>query len=132
MSSKLLIALIGAWVIAKGINGIIDWRATKKLSKDFLFRSGGMPSSHSACVTALATGVYLIEGFSTLFVMSLAFAILVIYDAQGVRYQVGEHAKLLNQKHGREFNTRTGHTKLEVLVGGLIGIFISLLLFFIF
>jgi acid phosphatase family membrane protein YuiD len=131
LSSKLLIALIGAWVLAKVINGIIDWRATGKFSKKFLFRSGGMPSSHSACVTALATGVYLIEGYSTLFIMSLAFAVLVMYDAQGVRYQVGQHAKLLNQKHGREFNVRTGHTKLEVVVGGLIGIVVSLLLFFI-
>jgi acid phosphatase family membrane protein YuiD len=132
LSSKLLIALICAWVLAKGINGLIDWKQTGKLYKKFLLRSGGMPSSHSACVTALTTGVYFIEGFSTLFIMSLAFAILVIYDAQGVRYQVGQHAKEINQNHKTAFNDRTGHTKLEVFAGSVLGIVVSTILFTLF
>ena len=101
-----------------------------------MWRTGGMPSSHSAVVCCLTTSVGFTEGIaSNLFVFSFWFALVVLRDALGVRRAAGLQAKALNNL-GRLFVEKTGvdfhavkeiqgHTPLEVLVGALLGIFIA-------
>lgn len=107
--------------------------------------TGGMPSSHSAMVTALATGVGLTQGFgSPLFAVCAVFALIVMYDATGVRHSSGQQARLLNELVGelravvREgfaplpLRVLMGHTYLEVLVGSVLGIVVGWLSFHVF
>ena len=107
-----------------------------------LWRTGGMPSSHSAVVCSLATSTAIKEGISSnLFIFSIIFAMIVLRDAVGVRRSAGMQAKALNnlgkqsaEKTGLKFNSVKeiqGHTPLEVFVGSLLGILISFLFHFI-
>ncbi|MDY2736590.1 divergent PAP2 family protein [Intestinibacter sp.] len=100
--------------------------------------SGGMPSSHSSFVTALAVLVGFDKGFaSTEFAMTAVFAIIVMYDASGVRRAVGKQAEILNQIvddffHGKfdqheRLKELVGHTPKEVLVGAALGILIGVI-----
>lgn len=104
--------------------------------------TGGMPSSHSAMVAALTTGVALTQGLgSPLFAATAVFALIVMYDATGVRHSSGMQARLLNElvdelravvREGfapRPLRVLLGHTYLEVLVGTLLGIGIAFLAF---
>jgi len=97
--------------------------------------TGGMPSSHSAMVAALTTGVGITEGVgSPLFAASAVFALIVMYDATGVRHSSGQQARLLNElveelravvREGfapLPLRVLLGHTYLEVLVGTLLGV----------
>jgi len=98
----------------------------RKLSWHDVLLTGGMPSSHAAFVVSLATIIYLTEGVSTLFVMSLVFAIIVLRDAFGVRRSVGLEGKAIQQlfkmHHLKsKFHYSMGHTPLQVFVGSLIG-----------
>jgi len=107
-----------------------------------IWRTGGMPSSHSAVVCSLATAIGIHEGISsTFFILSLVFALVVLRDSVGVRRAAGLQAKALNNLGkqitkftGQEFHSVKeiqGHTPLEVLVGSCLGILISVV-FFIF
>lgn len=100
--------------------------------------SGGMPSSHSSFVTSLAVLVGFDKGFaSTEFAMTAVFAIIVMYDASGVRRAVGKQAEILNQIiddffHGKfdqheRLKELVGHTPKEVLFGALLGIIVGIL-----
>ena len=104
--------------------------------------TGGMPSSHSAMVAALSTGIGLTEGWNTpLFAVAATFALIVMYDATGVRQSSGVQARLLNElveelravvREGfapQPLRVLLGHTYLEVFVGTLIGIFAAFLAF---
>ncbi|MGX9687572.1 divergent PAP2 family protein [Deinococcus wulumuqiensis] len=104
--------------------------------------TGGMPSSHSAVVAALSTGIGLTEGWNTpLFAVAATFALIVMYDATGVRHSSGVQARLLNElveelravvREGfapQPLRVLLGHTYLEVFVGTLIGIFAAFLAF---
>ena len=105
-----------------------------------LFGNGGMPSSHSAAVTALAVACGLREGFgSTYFAIAMLFAIIVMGDAFGVRRETGEQAKILNRimkdlfKPGHEafdkdLKELVGHTPLQVFVGSALGFVIPFLM----
>lgn len=104
-----------------------------------LVGTGGMPSAHSASVTALAVGVGLSEGWRTsVFGLAAFFALLTMYDATGIRRAAGRQARILNQlvEDLREHHTLDvvrlaellGHTPLEVLVGALYGAVLALLL----
>lgn len=93
--------------------------------------TGGMPSSHSAFVIAMATSTGLIDGFSsTTFALALGFAFVVMYDAAGLRRAAGKMAATLNKIVDHVYNVPTseklkellGHTPVEVLVGALFGI----------
>jgi acid phosphatase family membrane protein YuiD len=95
-----------------------------------------MPSSHSAFVSALATGVGLTDGWaSTSFALALVFSLIVMYDAAGVRLAASKQATILNKMMQEFFDEREfhherlkeliGHTPVEVIVGALLGIFIG-------
>ena len=88
--------------------------------------SGGMPSVHSALVTSLSTAIGIKYGASSdLFVICLAFASIIIYDAINVRFEAGRHAQALNiltQNEEKEFNESIGHLPKEAFAGSCIGI----------
>lgn len=111
--------------------------AARDLQYHVLTRTGGMPSSHSAMVCSLATAVGKHYGLgSDLFAVSAIFAIIVMYDASGVRQATGKHAKVLNQIMTELFSGQPishvklqeliGHTQLEVLLGALVGVSFTL------
>ena len=109
---------------------------TKELIEITIWRTGGMPSSHAAVVSAMTTSIAFVEGIaSNLFVFSFWFMLVVIRDAVGVRRSAGLLARALNnlgrqisEKNDVNFNPVKeiqGHTPLEVAVGILLGIFIA-------
>lgn len=128
----LIPALIG-WLIAQVVKLPLEYVRTKQWNWAILLRTGGMPSSHSALVAGIAHGIGLHEGFSSsIFALGLTLAIVVIYDATGIRRQAGKHAKLLNTMinelaAGHPLKNQLlmeflGHTPLEALAGTLLGI----------
>jgi len=131
-----LLAALIAWVIAQSLK-IVSWAvASKELNFKRLVEPGGMPSSHSAFVTSLATAAGVKEGFdSSLFALALVFAMVVMYDAAGVRRAAGKQARVLNaivedlnrrELHPERLRELLGHTPFEVLIGALLGILIAL------
>lgn len=133
-------ATLLGWTVAqtaKMINCLIE---SRRLDFSYMVSTGGMPSAHSAMASALATSLGLCEGFdSAAFVMGAAFAVVVMFDAQSVRKAAGEQAKLLNQivdellqeHHLSENKLKEllGHTRLEVFMGCLTGMFTALAAF---
>ncbi|MFC1911895.1 divergent PAP2 family protein [Chloroflexota bacterium] len=133
-----MIIPVCAWAAAQLIKVLLVLVRKKQLDLRYLVISGGMPSSHSAFVSALATAVALIEGLgSVTFGISAILALVVMYDAAGVRQSVGKQSVVLNRIIGelrlrrpltelehdlREF---IGHTSFQVIVGGLLGIAVA-------
>jgi uncharacterized protein len=135
--SPYLIAVIAAWLIAQGIKYCLV--AIKQRSFDHirqLYLSGNMPSAHSASVLAMVTMIGLRDGLDTgLFGLALLFASIVMYDAVMVRRSSGEQGiaiqQLIKEQKSKVALPRAakGHTPLEVLVGGSLGILIGLVVF---
>jgi hypothetical protein len=109
----------------------------KDIMLTFFWKTGGMPSSHSALAISLATAIGIRSGVSTdLFVLSLVFALVVIRDALGVRRAAGQQARAINlmgrelaERHALSFRPVKeihGHKPAEVIVGGVMGFFIAL------
>jgi uncharacterized protein len=116
---------------------LADWIQTGHISWRILGAPGGMPSSHSAMVTSLATVCGYQYGLdSAAFAIAVVVAMIVMYDARGVRQQSGKQARVINQivqtlftGHpitDEELKELVGHTTIQVVVGGLIGIVYSL------
>ena len=139
---SILITSLISWFLAQIIKMMISLIQNKRLDFRRLVGSGGMPSSHAAFVTSLATAVGLCEGFGgTDFAICAVFAIVVMYDAAGVRRAAGQQARILNRlmakweksdftdtdKHLKEL---LGHTPKEVFAGAVLGISIALLRYF--
>jgi acid phosphatase family membrane protein YuiD len=128
----------------------IDYIATRTFNWGLLTSNGGMPSSHSGAVTALATGVALESGLdSPVFAVAAMFSIITMFDATGVRRQAGEQATVLNQlmadfstfveeakmwpqkkevEKRKELKELLGHRPIEVFFGALLGIGLTLFL----
>ncbi len=133
--NKIIIALLFAGFGAQLIKLVVFWFKNKKLILHDLIVTGGMPSSHAAFVVSLVTMVYLIEGVSTAFAISLVLAMIVLRDAVGVRRTVGAESRQIEKllrlhKIRSKFHYSLGHTPLQVLVGGLIGFVTALLVFY--
>ena len=127
-----------AWFVAQLLKVLINFAHYKKFDLSFMWSQGGMPSSHTAVMTALATTVGMLYGFdSPLFAISLIVTFIVMYDAAGVRRTVGYQSEVLNKmldelfKGNKEFSQRLqeiiGHTKWEVFAGALLGIAFGLI-----
>ena len=138
ITNKVLIIPICSWAITQVMKVIIILLRKKQLDLRYLVISGGMPSSHSAFVTALAASVALIEGLGSVsFGISAIFALVVIYDAAGVRRSVGQQSIILNRiirefrerrpvtELGHDLREFIGHTQLQVIIGVLIGIVVA-------
>lgn len=132
-SNLVLIPAFTGWAIAQAVKVPLEYFHTRKWNWALLFRTGGMPSSHSALVAGLAHGVGLYEGFDTaVFGIAFVLAVIVIYDATGIRRQAGKHARLLNAMiedlaAGHPLKEELlleflGHTPLEAVAGTLLGI----------
>jgi len=131
-------AAVVAWLLAQITKMAVFFIRTRKINFAYLASTGGMPSAHSAFVSALATSVGLRVGTGDpLFAVTLVFALVVMFDAQSVRRAAGLQARVLNQIVDELFKTRRitegklaellGHTRLEVFFGMLMGIFVALL-----
>lgn len=130
-----------AWAIAQTIKMTLAWRKTHQFDFHYFISTGGMPSAHSAAVSALATSVAIRLGLdSPIFAVALVFAIIVMFDAQSVRRAAGQQARLLNKIVAELFKEHhfskqklaelLGHTRLEVLFGALLGVLVALIVEF--
>ena len=137
LTNKYLYVPFLLWLCIQIFKVIYDLVTTKKFNFKRIIGAGGMPSSHSAVVTCLATLVGKAEGTdSIMFAMATIFALVVMYDAAGVRRAAGKQAHLLNKiietpgLTGVEVQERLvevlGHTPLQVIVGATIGIVVGL------
>lgn len=147
-NTPLLLALFSI-LFAQFIKVPIHFILTKKINWALMTSTGGMPSSHSAAVSSLATAVGFETGLnSPTFAVATMFAGIVMYDASGVRYQAGQHAAILNQirddlyvffreisrwpdknetEEHQALKTLLGHKPSEVLSGAVTGILIAII-----
>jgi len=143
--NKIFLSTVLSMCIAQILKMVFYLLSRKKKRKweaieTMLWRTGGMPSSHSAVVCSLATATGIYEGVaSTYFIISIIFAMVVLRDSVGVRRASGLQARALNNL-GRQLAKVTeqefhsvkeiqGHTPLEVLVGSCLGIVIAVIIF---
>lgn len=134
----LMVALL-ACLAAQVLKGILELIRHRKLNLRVMVETGGMPSSHSALVTALACGIGQSLGWSSpAFAITSVFSVIVMYDAAGVRQAAGKQAKILNQiidelfQEKPEFNEDRlkellGHTPFQVIAGSALGAAIACL-----
>ena len=122
MMQKLILAILVTFFISELIKTATDYPKKRKFS---IFTDGGMPSTHTAVVSSLATGVFILDGLSTTFLVALMLAAIVMKDAATVRLQTGEQSKVINKLAGSHLSERVGHTKTEVLAGCLLAIFLT-------
>lgn len=145
LHNDILLAGILSWFVAQVIKMILYAVINKELDMTRLMGDGGMPSAHSATVTAVAAMTGLLCGFgSPLFALACILAIIVMHDAMGVRLETGKQAKLLNEmvtllealgqpklsmeKKLKEF---VGHTPSQVMAGMLLGIVVAVVYFYV-
>jgi len=136
--NKILMTTIFTWLIAQTIKVVIGVFRLKKFDFRLFIGSGGMPSAHAAGAACLATSIGMECGFdSAYFALAFAFAIVVMFDAQGVRRSTGKQAGILNKIMEdiywkgkiQELRLREliGHTPVEVIIGLILGISIALI-----
>ncbi len=129
-----------SWFISQGIKVILGLIREKRFNFTWLFRPGGMPSSHTAGVVTLTLSLGKRLGYSSpIFALSCIFAIMTMFDAQTWRRSIGVQAKILNRimddlrAHKKIDEERLreliGHSPLEVLVGTLIGFLVFLIFY---
>ena len=133
LGNQVLISAVLGWTVAQFLKTVIDMVLNRSFNPERIFGSGGMPSSHSA--SGMKYGVGSFE-----FAVSFVLAMIVMYDAMGVRRETGKQAKLLNsvffenilnldgvflQEKLKEY---VGHTPLQVAAGAILGILIAVLI----
>ncbi len=129
------------WVVAQGIKILLYSRYRSVGGILAMFKSGGMPSAHTAFLSSLTTAIGMKDGFfSTTFTLALSLTAIVAYDAMHVRYESGKHAKFLNSlTKGMSLSkqdsallpleTSIGHTFGQVVCGGLLGTYLGYTLY---
>ncbi|MCY8931333.1 divergent PAP2 family protein [Bacillus atrophaeus] len=149
-----LLSSLAAIVFAQVVKVPIQFIVSRRLDWSLVTSTGGMPSSHSAAVTALSTGVALEHGLgSSLFAVSAIFAVITMFDATGVRRHAGEQATVINKlvidfnrfvseakdfqkaeekEKQKKLKELLGHQPIEVFFGGLTGILLTLMLNYFF
>jgi hypothetical protein len=134
--NKIFLTVLSSWVIAQALKVLLGFFIQKKIDFRWFVGTGGMPSSHTAGASCLATAVGLSYGFDSVhFALAASFAIVVMFDAQGVRRATGKQARILNkimddiyfqgkiqENRLREF---IGHTPIEVIAGFILGVVIA-------
>ena len=135
---KILLICLTAWAIAQIIKAVIGLWREHQFSWSYFVSSGGMPSSHSATVSALATSIGLIYGINNpAFPISAILALVVMYDAAGVRRAVSRQAFILNrlmrelrqqrprEELGKDLMELVGHSPFQVFIGMALGVIIA-------
>ncbi len=143
LQNPILLACLFSWLLAQFLKAAIKLiygriHSFQELMEVMIWRTGGMPSSHSALVTSLCTTIAFRHGLhSDMFIFALCFFLVVIRDAFGVRRSSGIQAKKINEL-GKELESKNsiekykpikevnGHTPMEVLCGCLLGFFVGL------
>ena len=134
-----LLAALTAWLLVQAIKVPFNYRHTRKWHWHLVFSAGGMPSSHAALVASLAWMIGLQNGFHTaIFAIAVVLVLIVLYDAAGVRWAAGQHARVINRfildlarghpLKQEELREVLGHTPQQVATGTLFGIIISWLM----
>ena len=138
ITNKYIYVPIILWFCIQSFKLIYDLCTTQKINFKRIIGAGGMPSSHSAIVIALATLIGKNLGVdSPIFAVTLIFAFIVMYDACGVRRSAGKQAKVLNEivntrglsnlQVQEKLEEALGHTPIQVFVGALIGLIAGLI-----
>ena len=138
MQYKYLLIPFAVWFFIQLFKLIYDLVTTRKFNFKRILGAGGMPSSHSAVVTSLATMIGINQGFdSQMFALATIFAFVVMYDAAGIRRAAGKQAHILNMivntpgLSGVEVTEKLqevlGHTPTQVIVGAIIGVIVGLI-----
>jgi acid phosphatase family membrane protein YuiD len=137
ITNKILIVPFCAWALANVLKFVVASIRFRRPKWSYLVTMGGMPSSHSALVCALATTAAIVEGVgSALFAVTVFFAMIVIYDAAGVRQTVGTQSIMLNKMldelfkgkvaFEQRFRELIGHSAFEVTAGAALGVIFAL------
>lgn len=136
---SVLVTAVISWFVAQVLKVLFVILKDRRLDFSRFIGAGGMPSSHSSFVVSLAAGVGLVEGFeSTMFAVTVVLALVVMYDAAGIRRAAGQQARILNkivEMWGKEDFANTekklkellGHTPVEVFAGAVLGALIAVL-----
>lgn len=139
LHNQILLTAIVSWALAQLIKIGIELIRTHRINWQLVFATGGMPSSHSSLVVALATATGLRQGFeSPLFAIATVLAFVVLYDAQGIRRQAGNQARIINRmlqnvenagiKVDKNLKELLGHTLIQVVGGTILGIIVALIM----
>lgn len=138
LHNKVLMITLMVWAITQGIKVLLGVIREKRFNFKWFIGTGGMPSSHAAGAAALATTCGLAAGFgSVTFALAAVFALVTMFDAQGVRRAAGQQAAILNQvmddmywkgklEAGRLIEL-VGHSPLQVIIGSLLGVVLAFL-----
>ncbi len=138
--NKILLITLTVWAVTQGMKVLFGVIREKRFNFKWFIGTGGMPSSHAAGATALATSCGLQVGFdSVAFALATVFAIVTMFDAQGVRRSAGQQAAILNKIlddmywkgkiESNQLMELIGHTPLQVIIGAFLGVFLSCFLY---
>lgn len=139
LHNTILISAVSAWLTAQIIKVLINFSIHRTFDIYFLVSSGGFPSSHAATVCALTFGIGKYYGWdSPIFAVAAVLAMIVMYDAAGVRREAGKQAEVINQLVAGLYNQMSdlsqkrlkeliGHTPLEVFAGAIVGIIVGVI-----
>lgn len=138
IANKVLVISACAWAVAQLLKVFVCLVREKRLDLRYFVSSGGMPSSHSAMVSALATAVAMTQGLgSAAFGIAAILALVVMYDAAGLRQSVDKQSIILNRiveefkvgsprgKMERNLREFIGHTPFQVIAGGILGVLMA-------
>ncbi len=140
IGNKILIITLAVWGIAQCIKVLLGVITERRFNFRWVIGTGGMPSSHAAGAMALATSCGLDQGFdSVFFALTTVFALVTMFDAQGVRRNTGQQAEILNKIlddiyfegkfEAARLKELIGHTPIQVLMGGLIGCLLAIVFY---
>lgn len=143
LSNFTFVAVVISWFPAQAIKVVLYRIYEGKWNLWHFFEAGGMPSAHSASVTALTLGIALTQGWnSPLFTVSLVFALIVMYDATGVRRAAGKQAEILNKIVDDIYSTGKirieklkeilGHDPIEVFAGATLAVIMTLITYYVY
>lgn len=140
LHNQIFLSAVLGWLVAQVLKTIIHMIVNKQFVAERMVGGGGMPSSHSATVCALATAAGMKYGGGSFeFAISIMMAIIVMYDAMGVRRETGIQGRVLNEmleiftNMGKEISAEAklkelvGHTPLQVLMGAILGVVIAVI-----
>jgi acid phosphatase family membrane protein YuiD len=136
VTNQVLVATLSCWALAQILKVPLEYLRTKHWNWSLLLRAGGMPSSHSALVAGMAHSTGMFFGYGTpLFALTFVVAMIVVYDATGIRRQAGKHAEIINTMimdlasghplKEEQLREVLGHTPIEALAGTVLGIVVA-------
>lgn len=140
ITNKIVVSVFFSIILAQIIKAIIAWRQNHEFHWRYLFISAGMPSAHTATVTALTAAVFWLEGFSTLAIVVLGFSLIIIRDVLGDKVFAQKQENFVNKAIENlvkgdfekiEWQSLIGHTVKEVVAGFLLGAVVTVGIFMI-